>query len=405
MLKNIKYIMFILLSFCLFSLYVDAKVYPEGYCIYNIHRDGDEVSAMIKQDSAGKFSYFFNMGSKLSSPNDSSWVADNMWITWGENKSSSWNGDYFTSCPNYAWFKGGWIPNIDFSDTEPDANDSDITGYGKVTNNSKIKKTKKDDYEGEKCPSDIDWYVKPKKDSSDDVYCLYSGYASDYGCYIVQFHYNIPSKSLEVQDASFFNWTQASGIPFNKRDSLVVDKTVLKKFSDSVGSCPTSFGVGPRKAGSTKNAIIGCTSQVGIFSILYGKTGAVDQCNPFIVSPVILKKSIPENTSIIIDTNPEPIEGGCPELIGSEMQKLLKNVVNVLRIMIPIILNVFGVIDFVKAIFANDEDKMKKAQSIFIKRLIIGVVIYLIPTVLKLILTVAHNIWPVIDNTLCGIID
>ncbi len=401
MLKNTKYIMFILLSFCLFSLNVDAKVYPEGYCIYNIHRDGDEVSAMIKQDSAGKFSYFFNMGSKLTSPNDSSWVADNMWITWGENKSSSWNGDYFTSCPNYAWFKGGWIPNIDFSDTEPDANDSDITGYGKVTNNSKIKKTKKDDYEGEKCSSDIDWYVKPKKDSSDDVYCLYSG-SSDYGCYIVQFHYNISSKSLEIQDASFFNWTQTSGIPFNDRSNIYVEQSVMKKFSNNI--CPSALGIGPRKAGSNNNVVTGCVSQVGIFSTLAGEI-KVAQCKPFTVMPVLLKKSIPEISSIIIDPNPVSFEGGCPELIGSDMQKLLKNVVNVLRIMIPIILNVFGVIDFVKAIFANDEDKMKKAQSIFIKRLIIGVVIYLIPTVLKLILTVAHNIWPVIDNTLCGIID
>ena len=403
MLKNTKYIMFILLSFCLFSLNVDAKVYPEGYCIYNIHGDGGEFSAMIKQDSAGKVSYFFNMGSKLTSPNDSSWVADNMGMTWGEKKSSFWNGDYFTSCPSYAWFNGGWVfQNIEFADTEPDINDSDVNAYGKVTNDSKIKKTKDDDFEGEKCPSDVDWYVKPKKDSSDDVYCLYSGYASDYGCYIIQLHYNISSKSLEVQDANFFDWTGTSSISFNDRN-IYVENSVIKKFSNNI--CPSALGIGPR-SGMATSYQTSCSSKVGIFSTLSGKINTDDiGCRPFNVSPVILKKSIPENNSIIIDPNPEPIKGGCSELIGSDMQKLLKNVVNVLRIMIPIILNVFGVIDFVKAIFANDEDKMKKAQSIFIRRLIIGVVIYLIPTVLKLILTVAHNIWPVIDNTLCGIID
>lgn len=408
MLKNTKYILLFLLSFCMFSLNVKAIVYPEGYCVYNILRNnGEEFSAMIKQDSNGKVSYFYNDGSKLTSPDDPSWKADSFLVTWGEFKFDFWNEDYFTSCPNYAWQKKDWLTNISFADTEPGANDSDVIGYAKVTSDSKIQKIKKDDYEGEHCPSNVNWFKSPNTTSSDDLYCLYSGYASEYGCYIVQFHYNISSKSLEVQDASFFKWTQASGIPFNKRDSLFVDKNVLKKFSDSDGSCPTSLGVGPRKAGSANNVTLGCTSKVGIFSVISGETGAVDQCKPFIVSPVLLKKCSPDCklSPIIVDPTPVPIDGGCPELIGSDMQEFLRNIVTILRIMIPIILNVLGVIDFGKAIFAGDEEKMKNAQSKFIRRLIIGVVIFLIPTVLKLVLDIAHSIWPVIDNTLCGIIE
>lgn len=412
MLKNTKYIIFISLIFCLFSLNVNAIVYPEGYCIYNFKKVRDKVnnkdidfSVMIKQDEAGTFKYYY-AENIVGDPNDSKWKENsngNDYVYWNNDKDKNFfKDDRFTSCPSYSSLHVlGNSRNINFSDSKQ--SNEDNTVYASPTSSSKIKKAKEEDYEGEKCPSDIDWFVKPKKNSSDDVYCLYSGYSNDYGCYIIQFHYNISSKSLEVQDANFFDWTNASGITFYDRNLYIEDST-LKKFSNNV--CPSALGIGPRKATSISYQSTGCSSKIGVFSTLYGEIRTVDAtCNPFNVRPVLLKKSIPENSSIIIDPNPRTIDGGCPELIGSEMQELLKNIVTVLRIMIPIVLNVFGVIDFVKAVFANDEDKMKKAQSIFIRRLIIGVVIYLIPTVLKLILTVAHNIWPVIDNTLCGIID
>ena len=94
----------------------------------------------------------------------------------------------------------------------------------------------------------------------------------------------------------------------------------------------------------------------------------------------------------------------CKDLLGDDIVKGLQNIVLLGRILIPILLNVFGVIDFGGAIFAGDEEKMKKAQKKFITRLVIGVVIFLIPSVLKLVLAVAHNIWPVIDSSLCGVL-
>jgi hypothetical protein len=49
---------------------------------------------------------------------------------------------------------------------------------------------------------------------------------------------------------------------------------------------------------------------------------------------------------------------------------------------------------------------MKKAQSKFIKRLIIAIVIFLIPTLLSFILKLANDIWGIFGENidLCGII-
>lgn len=93
----------------------------------------------------------------------------------------------------------------------------------------------------------------------------------------------------------------------------------------------------------------------------------------------------------------------CAEALGDELIGYLQLIVNVVKVAVPILVIVFGMLDFAKAIFSSDEGEMKKAQSKFIRRLIIGVAFFLIPTFLGLLLDIAHKIWPIIDNTLCGI--
>ena len=63
-----------------------------------------------------------------------------------------------------------------------------------------------------------------------------------------------------------------------------------------------------------------------------------------------------------------------------------------------------GTLDFAKAIFAGSEDNMKKAQSKFIMRVMVAICIFLIPTLIKLILTIASGIWGNISPDFCGIL-
>ena len=93
----------------------------------------------------------------------------------------------------------------------------------------------------------------------------------------------------------------------------------------------------------------------------------------------------------------------CEEVLGEDLVALLQDLVNIVKIAIPIILIVLGTLDFGKAILSSDENEMKKAQGTFIKRLIIAVAIFLIPSLLGVILDIANNIWGNIDTTLCGI--
>lgn len=57
----------------------------------------------------------------------------------------------------------------------------------------------------------------------------------------------------------------------------------------------------------------------------------------------------------------------------------------VFKIVIPILLIVWGSIDLGKAVVAQKEDEIKKATEILVKRLIAAVVIFFIPSIVGLV--------------------
>lgn len=118
-----------------------------------------------------------------------------------------------------------------------------------------------------------------------------------------------------------------------------------------------------------------------------------------------LTNSMPKigDLTIKVDSSIVDIED-CDDLLGSELADILHGFVNAIKILIPIVLIVMGIVDFTQAIFGSKEDEMKKASSRFIKRVIIAVVIYFIPSFLNVLLSVANSIWGNIDPSLCGIL-
>ncbi len=67
------------------------------------------------------------------------------------------------------------------------------------------------------------------------------------------------------------------------------------------------------------------------------------------------------------------------------------NVISFIKIAVPIILILMGSIDLTKAVMASKDDDIKKAQSTLIKRAVIGVVIFFIPTIVTLLLNLINQ--------------
>lgn len=60
-------------------------------------------------------------------------------------------------------------------------------------------------------------------------------------------------------------------------------------------------------------------------------------------------------------------------------------IVNILKIAIPIIIILLGTLDLGKAVLAGKEDDIKKAQGMLIKRLIYGVAIFFVATIVQFV--------------------
>lgn len=70
---------------------------------------------------------------------------------------------------------------------------------------------------------------------------------------------------------------------------------------------------------------------------------------------------------------------------------LVRQIVKYLQILIPIGLILMGTIDMGKAVIAGDEKKIKEAQKPFVKRLISAIIVFLIPFIVNLAITLVAD--------------
>ena len=66
-----------------------------------------------------------------------------------------------------------------------------------------------------------------------------------------------------------------------------------------------------------------------------------------------------------------------------EIWVFLGNILNVVKIVIPILILAFGCIDFGKAVVASKDDEIKKALKSLMFRILAGAVIFFIPVIIK----------------------
>ena len=78
-------------------------------------------------------------------------------------------------------------------------------------------------------------------------------------------------------------------------------------------------------------------------------------------------------------------------MIDEKIPNLVHLIITVIKIAVPVLLVIFGMIDMVKGITAQKEDEIKKGQQIFIKRLITGVLIFFIVTAVQFLISLVGD--------------
>ena len=85
----------------------------------------------------------------------------------------------------------------------------------------------------------------------------------------------------------------------------------------------------------------------------------------------------------------------CQNVIAACIPEKLPNTVHMvvvaLQIAVPVLLVIFGMIDLIKAIVAGKEDEIKKAQGVFVRRLITGALVFFVFAITKFLVYFAAD--------------
>ncbi len=86
------------------------------------------------------------------------------------------------------------------------------------------------------------------------------------------------------------------------------------------------------------------------------------------------------------------VENTCEGILGKDFVDFMNNYIFLpLKIIVPILFLIFTILDFSKAVFAEDKDALKHAQSKLIKRAITVVLLFLLTYVLDLLFAIVTN--------------
>lgn len=70
---------------------------------------------------------------------------------------------------------------------------------------------------------------------------------------------------------------------------------------------------------------------------------------------------------------------------------LVGKILGIFKIVIPILVIIFGMIDFGKAVIASKDDEIKKATKALLMRAIAGIIIFFIPQLVGFVFTLADG--------------
>lgn len=90
----------------------------------------------------------------------------------------------------------------------------------------------------------------------------------------------------------------------------------------------------------------------------------------------------------VLAVNVTGCEANLPGVIlDAKIPNTVHTIIVVIKIAVPIILVVFGMIDLFKGITAQKEDEMKKGQHMFVKRLMAAAIVFFVVSIVQLLIS------------------
>ena len=77
--------------------------------------------------------------------------------------------------------------------------------------------------------------------------------------------------------------------------------------------------------------------------------------------------------------------GGTNFVFSGTMPNMVSTIIQVIQIIVPILLIIFGMLDLGKAVAASKEDEIKKGQQLFLKRAITAVIVFFVILLVQIV--------------------
>lgn len=90
--------------------------------------------------------------------------------------------------------------------------------------------------------------------------------------------------------------------------------------------------------------------------------------------------------NLLVLTPINVLAADCESKLGTSFYGDLQYVYTAIRVSVPILVVILSMKDMITAVAAGKADDMKKAQSSMIKRIVIGIIIFLVPTIINYLL-------------------
>lgn len=78
-------------------------------------------------------------------------------------------------------------------------------------------------------------------------------------------------------------------------------------------------------------------------------------------------------------------------ILDEKIPNTISTIIKVIRVAVPILLVVLGMIDLLKGVTAGKEDEIKKGTGIFIKRLIAAVIVFFVFVIVQLVISLVAD--------------
>lgn len=77
--------------------------------------------------------------------------------------------------------------------------------------------------------------------------------------------------------------------------------------------------------------------------------------------------------------------------IPDPVVNLVSIIINAIKVFVPVVLIVLGMIDMFKAMTKQKDDEMKKAQTLFVKRIIAALLVFFVVTIVQFVFSLLSN--------------